>query len=67
MYGLKDCFNVIDICNFGLIGVVELELIVGELIKCVFFVFLKVYDDGFLICIIGDIIVFFLLLIIFKE
>lgn len=54
LHSLKDCPNVIDIRNIGLIGAIELEPIAGEPTKRAFSAFLKAYDDGLLIRTTGD-------------
>ncbi|MTH96996.1 aspartate aminotransferase family protein [Roseibium sp. RKSG952] len=56
LHSLKDCPNVIDIRNLGLIGAIELEPIAGEPTKRAFSAFLKAYEDGILIRTTGDII-----------
>ena len=56
LHSLKDCPNVIDIRNLGLIGAIELSPIAGEPTKRAFSAFLKAYDDGILIRTTGDII-----------
>ena len=67
LHGLKDCPNVIDIRNLGLIGAIELEPIAGEPTKRAFAAFLKAYDDGLLIRTTGDIIALSPPLIISTE
>jgi len=67
LHSLKDCPNVIDIRNLGLIGAVELDPIAGEPTKRAFSAFLKAYDDGILIRTTGDIIALSPPLIISKE
>ena len=56
IHALKDCKNVIDIRNTGLIGAIELESIPGEPTKRAFNAFLKAYEKGLLIRTTGDII-----------
>jgi beta-alanine--pyruvate transaminase len=56
LHSLKDCPNVIDIRNVGLIGAVELASIPGEPTKRAFNAFLKAYEKGLLIRTTGDII-----------
>lgn len=67
LHALKDCPNVIDIRNLGLIGAVELEPIAGEPTKRAFSAFLKAYDEGLLIRTTGDIIALSPPLIISKA
>ncbi|MTI45848.1 beta-alanine--pyruvate transaminase [Roseibium hamelinense] len=67
LHSLKDCPNVIDIRNLGLIGAVELDPIAGEPTKRAFSAFLKAYDDGILIRTTGDIIALSPPLIISKD
>jgi len=67
LHQLKDCPNVIDIRNLGLIGAVELEPIAGEPTKRAFSAFLQAYDDGILIRTTGDIIALSPPLIITKD
>ena len=67
VHSLKDCKNVIDIRNLGLIGAVELEPIAGEPTKRAFAAFLKAYEDGLMIRTTGDIIALSPPLIISKE
>ncbi|MBP2548805.1 beta-alanine--pyruvate transaminase [Neorhizobium galegae] len=56
LHSLKDCKNVIDIRNLGLIGAIELDPIAGEPTKRAFSAFLKAYENGLLIRTTGDII-----------
>ena len=56
LHSLKDCPNVIDIRNVGLIGAIELAPIAGEPTKRAFNAFLKAYEKGLLIRTTGDII-----------
>ncbi|MDU0365205.1 aspartate aminotransferase family protein [Rhizobium sp. 25PS6] len=56
LHSLKDCPNVIDIRNTGLIGAIELDPIAGEPTKRAFTAFLKAYESGLLIRTTGDII-----------
>ncbi|WP_417668579.1 aspartate aminotransferase family protein [Roseibium sp.] len=67
LHSLKDCPNVIDIRNLGLIGAIELSPIAGEPTKRAFSAFLKAYEDGLLIRTTGDIIALSPPLIISKE
>ncbi len=56
LHSLRDCPNVIDIRNLGLIGAIELKPIDGEPTKRAFNAFLEAYNDGLLIRTTGDII-----------
>ena len=56
LHSLRDCPNVIDIRNIGLIGAIELSPISGEPTKRAFNAFLKAYEKGILIRTTGDII-----------
>ena len=56
LHALRDCPNVIDIRNLGLIGAIELKPIDGEPTKRAFNAFLEAYNDGLLIRTTGDII-----------
>ncbi|ANM05403.1 aspartate aminotransferase family protein [Rhizobium phaseoli] len=56
LHSLKDCPNVIDIRNTGLIGAIELDPIASEPTKRAFTAFLKAYESGLLIRTTGDII-----------
>ncbi|MEH6403999.1 MAG: aspartate aminotransferase family protein [Sneathiella sp.] len=56
LHSLKDCPNVIDIRNLGLIGAIELAPIAGKPTARAFDAFLKCYDKGLLIRTTGDII-----------
>ncbi|MDI6836271.1 MAG: aspartate aminotransferase family protein, partial [Rhizobiaceae bacterium] len=67
LHSLRDCPNVIDIRNIGLIGAIELAPIAGEPTKRAFNAFLKAYEDGLLIRTTGDIIALSPPLIITKE
>ncbi|MHB0953513.1 MAG: omega-aminotransferase AptA [Allorhizobium sp.] len=67
LHSLRDCPNVIDIRNIGLIGAVELAPIAGEPTKRAFNAFLKAYEDGLLIRTTGDIIALSPPLIITKD
>ncbi len=67
LHSLKDCPNVIDIRNIGLIGAIELAPIVGEPTKRAFSAFLKAYESGYLIRTTGDIIALSPPLIITKA
>lgn len=67
LHSLKDCPNVIDIRNTGLIGAIELDPIAGEPTKRAFTAFLKAYEKGVLIRTTGDIIALSPPLIIEKH
>jgi len=67
LHSLRDCPNVIDIRNTGLIGAIELEPIAGEPTKRAFTAFLKAYEKGLLIRTTGDIIALSPPLIIEKH
>ncbi|MBK5568899.1 aspartate aminotransferase family protein [Ensifer sp. SSB1] len=67
LHSLKDCPNVIDIRNLGLIGAIELQPIAGEPTKRAFSAFLKAYESGLLIRTTGDIIALSPPLIISKA
>ncbi len=67
LHSLKDCPNVIDIRNVGLIGAIELAPIAGEPTKRAFTAFLKAYEKGLLIRTTGDIIALSPPLIITKA
>ncbi|MBY5327809.1 aspartate aminotransferase family protein [Rhizobium leguminosarum] len=67
LHSLKDCPNVIDIRNTGLIGAIELDPIAGEPTKRAFTAFLKAYESGLLIRTTGDIIALSPPLIIEKN
>jgi beta-alanine--pyruvate transaminase len=67
LHSLKDCPNVIDIRNVGLIGAIELASIPGEPTKRAFTAFLKAYEKGLLIRTTGDIIALSPPLIITKA
>ncbi|TCL74693.1 aspartate aminotransferase family protein [Rhizobium sp. BK251] len=67
LHSLRDCPNVIDIRNTGLIGAVELDPIAGEPTKRAFTAFLKAYEKGLLIRTTGDIIALSPPLIIEKR
>ncbi|MBD9373135.1 aspartate aminotransferase family protein [Rhizobium sp. ARZ01] len=56
LHSLRDCPNVIDIRNIGLIGAIELAPIADEPTKRAFNAFLKAYEKGLLIRTTGDII-----------
>jgi len=56
LHSLKDCKNVIDIRNLGLIGAIELAPIDGKPTARAFDAFLKCYEKGVLIRTTGDII-----------
>ncbi|MBL4740050.1 MAG: aspartate aminotransferase family protein [Sneathiella sp.] len=56
LHSLKDCPNVIDLRNLGLIGAIELESIPGKPTARAFEAFLKCYEKGVLIRTTGDII-----------
>lgn len=67
LHSLKDCPNVIDIRNTGLIGAIEIAPIAGEPTKRAFTAFLKAYEKGLLIRTTGDIIALSPPLIIEKH
>jgi len=67
VHSLKDCPNVIDIRNLGLIGAIELEPIAGEPTKRAFSAFLEAYEKGVMIRTTGDIIALSPPLIIEKS
>lgn len=67
LHSLRDCPNVIDIRNTGLIGAIELDPIAGEPTKRAFTAFLKAYESGLLIRTTGDIIALSPPLIIEKH
>ena len=67
LHSLRDCPNVIDIRNIGLIGAIELKAIDGEPTKRAFNAFLQAYKDGLLIRTTGDIIALSPPLIITKA
>ena len=67
VHSLKDCPNVIDIRNLGLIGAIELEPIAGAPTKRAFSAFLEAYEKGLLIRTTGDIIALSPPLIIEKS
>ncbi|NLS04420.1 aspartate aminotransferase family protein [Rhizobium sp. P32RR-XVIII] len=67
LHSLKDCPNVIDIRNTGLIGAIELDPIAGEPTKRAFTAFLRAYENGLLIRTTGDIIALSPPLIIEKK
>ncbi|MBR0554654.1 aspartate aminotransferase family protein [Ciceribacter sp. L1K23] len=67
LHSLRDCPNVIDIRNLGLIGAIELKPIDGEPTKRAFNAFLKAYESGLLIRTTGDIIALSPPLIITTE
>jgi beta-alanine--pyruvate transaminase len=67
LHSLRDCPNVIDIRNLGLIGAIELKPIDGEPTKRAFNAFLEAYNDGLLIRTTGDIIALSPPLIISHE
>ena len=67
LHSLKDCKNVIDLRNTGLIGAIELEPIAGEPTKRAFTAFLKAYENGLLIRTTGDIIALSPPLIVEKK
>ncbi|MBA4799876.1 beta-alanine--pyruvate transaminase [Rhizobium rosettiformans] len=67
LHSLRDCPNVIDIRNLGLIGAIELKPIDGEPTKRAFNAFLNAYNDGLLIRTTGDIIALSPPLIITHE
>lgn len=67
LHSLRDCPNVVDIRNIGLIGAIELKPIDGEPTKRAFNAFLNAYNDGLLIRTTGDIIALSPPLIITKA
>ncbi|MFN3717290.1 MAG: aspartate aminotransferase family protein [Rhizobium rhizophilum] len=67
LHSLRDCPNVIDIRNLGLIGAIELKPIDGEPTKRAFNAFLNAYNDGLLIRTTGDIVALSPPLIISHE
>jgi len=67
VHSLRDCKNVIDVRNLGLIGAVELEGIPGQPTKRAFTAFLKAYEAGLLIRTTGDTIAMSPPLIIEKS
>ncbi|WP_113448866.1 aspartate aminotransferase family protein [Rhizobium cremeum] len=67
LHSLRDCPNVIDIRNIGLIGAIELQPIAGEPTKRAFNAFLQAYNDGLLIRTTGDIIALSPPLIITRD
>ena len=67
LHSLRDCPNVIDVRNVGLIGAIELSPIAGEPTKRAFNAFLKAYEKGLLIRTTGDIIALSPPLIIEKH
>ena len=67
VHSLRDCPNVIDTRNLGLIGAIELTPIAGEPTKRAFSAFLKAYDENILIRTTGDIIALSPPLIISKA
>jgi len=56
LHSLKDCPNVIDIRNVGLIGAIELEPMKGEPAKRGFAAFVRAFEKGCLIRVTADII-----------
>ncbi len=56
LHELRDCPNVIDIRNLGLIGAIELQPIAGEPTRRAISAFQKAFDKGVLIRTTGDII-----------
>ena len=56
LHSLRDCPNVIDIRNIGLVGAIELAPIPGSPTKRAFSAFLKAFEKGLLIRTTGDII-----------
>lgn len=67
LHSLRDCPNVIDIRNLGLVGAIELEPIAGAPTKRAFSAFLQAYEKGLLIRTTGDIIALSPPLIIEKK
>ncbi|MCY3879869.1 MAG: aspartate aminotransferase family protein [Rhodobacteraceae bacterium] len=56
IHSLKDCPNVIDIRNTGLVGAVELEPLPDAPAKRAFDAFLMAYENGLLTRVTGDVI-----------
>ncbi len=54
VHSLKDCPNVIDIRNMGLIAAIELEPIAGEPVKRGFSAFIKAFEKNIMIRTTGD-------------
>ena len=67
LHDLKDCPNVIDIRNVGLIGAIELSPIEGEPAKRGFEAFVKAFEMGYLIRVTADTIALSPPLIIEKS
>ncbi|TCD14885.1 aspartate aminotransferase family protein [Oricola cellulosilytica] len=67
VHSMRDCPNVIDVRNLGLIGAIELEPIAGEPTKRAFAAFLEAYERNVLIRTTGDIIALSPPLIIEKS
>ena len=67
IHSLRDCPNVIDIRNMGLVGAIELKPIEGAPTKRAFNAFLKAYEKGLLIRTTSDIIALSPPLIISKD
>lgn len=67
LHDLKDCPNVIDIRNVGLIGAIELSPVEGEPAKRGFEAFVKAFDMGCLVRITADTIALSPPLIIEKN
>ncbi|RED53341.1 aspartate aminotransferase family protein [Aestuariispira insulae] len=67
LHSLRDCPNVIDIRNMGLIGAIELSPIEGAPTKRAFQAFLDAYEQGLLIRTTGDTIALSPPLIIEKS
>ena len=67
MHSLRGVPNVIDIRNMGLVAGIELASIPGKVGARAYDVFVRAFRKGLLIRTTGDIIVFFLLLIIEKA
>jgi beta-alanine--pyruvate transaminase len=56
VHSLKGLPHVIDVCNLGLIGAIELEAMPGEATRRAFSAFLAAFEKGLLIRTTGDII-----------
>ena len=56
VHSLRDCKNVVDVRNLGLIGAIELEAIPGEATRRGFSAFLAAFEKGLLIRTTGDVI-----------
>ncbi|SFH23037.1 beta-alanine--pyruvate transaminase [Palleronia marisminoris] len=67
LHGLRDCRNVIDVRNIGLIGAIELQPMEGQPTKRAFQAFLDAFEKGLMIRTTGDIIAMSPPLIIEQE